>query len=397
MTDYWWDNASMVFYICMGIVPVLSVYCAKIYEQKKNLVIGIKNRYYISWMLIWLIITVWRRVAYGFGGSDARSYVQYFVECLDPDTTSTYAAHVEIAFRWLNKLIRFFTDDYHIFFLLIYGAIILAYQLFVKEYHLKNTSVLPLVLLFYVYLQGFSSIRTTLSIACILFGIMALYKDKRIMSVMLFILSVLTHFASIFYAAFYLFYYLYRKGKIKLWHGGFWSISAVICARTVQYIMLNTALGELIGGASAYYVSRSARDTFFGGGGWKTAFGQLLLLIAVFVFNKKIKRFIAVRDGEDQRRFELVFMMCFYDFLMIPVCYILGIWRGYEYFYMPRLLIWGVIVELICKKFVESNRRYIRICFLLAFVAWMVFREYNTGQLNGTMPYIFEPLAGLWE
>lgn len=57
---------------------------------------------------------------------------------------------------------------------------------------------------------------------------------------------------------------------------------------------------------------------------------------------------------------------------MIPVCYILGIWRGYEYFYIPRLIMWGVLMKGVLSHFNSTSKIIVRILFLVLFIAWMI-------------------------
>lgn len=82
--------------------------------------------------------------------------------------------------------------------------------------------------------------------------------------------------------------------------------------------------------------------------------------------------------------------MCVYDFLMIPVNFILGIWRGYEYFYIPRLILWGIVLKSISYHLTLGSRKILRIVSLTLFIIWMIFRVYNTYEDSLLMPYILD-------
>ena len=83
-------------------------------------------------------------------------------------------------------------------------------------------------------------------------------------------------------------------------------------------------------------------------------------------------------------------MLCAYDFLMIPVNYILGIWRGYENLYIPRLIMWGILMQAISNCLTAKSKYIFRAIMLIAFMGWMVFRIEATYNSSCLMPYIFD-------
>lgn len=157
-------------------------------------------------------------------------------------------------------------------------------------------------------------------------------------------------------------------------------------AKVVQSVLMKmTGLR----GAYSSYASKSLNTSFFDDG-WKIAFGQLLLLALMIVFRKSIKRVVVNFSAINKSRYQFVYKLCFYDFLMIPVCYILGIWRGYEYFYIPRLIMWGVLMKGVLSHFNSTSKIIVRILFLVLFIAWMIFRVFNTYESSALMPYVLD-------
>jgi hypothetical protein len=67
------------------------------------------------------------------------------------------------------------------------------------------------------------------------------------------------------------------------------------------------------------------------------------------VFRKKIDRYSFNLDAVNRQKLEFVRLACYFDFMTIPITYVLDVWRGYEYLYIFRLLMWGHIVDIIMK------------------------------------------------
>lgn len=382
----YWSTLSMVLYSIMGLISMSAVGYVKKREYKLGVIQKINNRAFMGWIIIWLFVTVFRKVDYGIGGSDAIQYVLYFRDCLEPNLHTLYAEHLDIGFQLLTKAIRFFTSNYKIYFALIYGIIIISYAVFINEFTLTNIYYEPMLLVFFVYLRGFNTIRTNISVAFLLLAIVALYKDKKVLMGIWLILCLSMHVASFLFIPFFAFYYLYNNKRLKVWQWGLMYGVIVVGAKAVQQVVM-----KMIGlrGAYAYYASASLNASFFENG-WKIAFGQILLLILFFLFQSDIIKRVENYTEPNKRRYQFVYLMCVYDFLMIPVNFILGVWRGYEYFYIPRLILWGVLLRTISYHLKTSDRKVLRVFALLAFLSWMIFRVYSTYEDSLLMPYIFD-------
>ena len=55
---------------------------------------------------------------------------------------------------------------------------------------------------------------------------------------------------------------------------------------------------------------------------------------------------------------------------------------------------WGECIYLLRKEFKDA-RTIVTIGSFIVFVAWMIFRIYNTYEDTSLMPYIFEPLYSI--
>lgn len=384
----YWSMSSMVLYIIMGLVSMSAVSYVKKREFKQNRIQRYRNRAYVAWIIIWLVITVFRKVDYGIGGSDAVQYVLYFKDCLNSNLHTLYAEHLDLGFQLLTKFIRLFTSDYRVYFALIYGIIIAAYIVFINEFTLTNIYYESMFLVFFVYLRGFTSIRTNLSVAFLLLSLVALYRNKKIWTCIWLILCLGMHIASFLFVPFFVFYFLYKNKRLKTWHWVVLYIAVLIGAKIAQQVLMKmTGLR----GAYAYYATVNMNNSFFNNG-WKIAFGQLLLLVAFMLFQTNINKCMVNYTELNRKRYQYVYLMCVYDFLMIPVNFILGIWRGYEYFYIPRMILWGIVLRTISYHLKPSNRKILRIFSLILFISWMIFRVYSTYEDSLLMPYILDIL-----
>ena len=403
MLSSYWDINTLILYLFMGIISELCIFNVYKRKMKQSGMSAVKKRKnipeeYILLFLIWEIFACCRLVAPNIGGADSNGYARYFEQCLETGSSSGYLgyeAHAEILYKLLCKGIRLLTDDYHVFFFVCYGIIIVSYILIVEEIFPRIASSVPFVLLAFVYIRGFVTLRSILSASILLIAIAKLYKKRNKTAVILAIASVFFHKATIFYALFILFYFLYIKKKISRKAVVIWIATACVASIFAQRLLPYMDLPFLSTGSYVYFSQQSLKLSFWGGG-WKMVASQLLLAVAVWMFNKNIDK-IAKTDETVKENNQIAFvkLVCYYDFMMIPVSYILGVWRGYEYFYIFRLIMWGIIIDIIKKKINKRNRIFMSILFFLGFVSWFIFRLYNTWEDSRIMPYIFEPLYNI--
>lgn len=388
----YWDIKSLIFYIILGFVAMLSLYKVKKFEYKTGQKQSVINKYYFLWFTVWVIAAVFRYVAIGFGGTDAISYKEFFEACLIPNLDTGYARHLDIGFQIFSKIIRRYTADYRIFFFIVYGIISFSYIFFLNELAFRNMSFIPIILVFYIYLRGFASIRTNISVAFLLISLVMLYKNKKLIMLVFAILSVLMHKASIFYAVFCIFYLVFKKYKITIKKGILLTVLAAVLAKICQNIILNSFLTDMLETSYVNYASRSLNSSFFEDS-WKMFFEQIVLAFAILGTYKYVIKDVNNMCEEDKLRYKFIWNMCIFDIALIPVCYILHIWRGYEYFYIARLILWGEIIKVVRRLFKKEDRYILSTFLMLTFIAWMSFRIYSYWDMSSLTPYIFAPFV----
>jgi len=390
-----WDISSVIMYVLLGLQASVSIYFVqKNYDIRRGRV-PMLNRHYLLLIIIWDIVASFRYVGKGVGGADTQGYISYFENCLkntdEHGHPIIFEDHFEMFYKIICKTIRLFTDDYHIFFLICYGFIIFSFIYFANEFISSKTSTIPFALMIFVYWRGFNTFRTTLAVSFIMIALVMIKRNRKKTSVVFMIMSCLIHTASIVYVMFLPFYFYYKQKKIKLWNAVMVSCAVYGCIRYVQKLLLTKmrALITLIDtGAIGGYITHSLGKSIFTFN--MISMEHVLLFAVMIIWRKKIMNSLTKRPREEQQRFRILLLICVFDFITIPVNFVLGIWRGYEYFYIPRLVMWGELIGMVKAKYVYCSRWTVIIFFALIFFSWLVFRIYNMWESSRLMPYVFE-------
>ncbi len=390
----YWDTPTLILYLLMGLVPLIAIK-----NEDGRLLRGSTNKMpiafgYAAWAIVWLIFAVWRGVAPGLGGSDGYTYVTYFDVCLDSTSDHLYVRHSDLGFALINQAIRLLTSDYHVVFLLLYGLIVFSYIYTVKTFRIRSASLAPLIAIVYIYVRGFSSLRMNVAVAFVLLSVCLLYKGKLKSAIALAVVSIFMHKASCLYVCFLLLYVYDKKKGLSLVTCFVGMAVATIAAGVVQNLFLNGNMSFFDSGAYSSYATKSMEGGSFFDGFWKIAFGQLVLLGALVLFNKPIKQYIGALSAEDSGKAKFIRFIVLFDLATIPVTYVLGIWRGYEYLYLFRLLMWGIVIAAVCMGLSKQAKWSVNVVVIIIFSIYMGNRWFATFTDSALMPYVFQPFLG---
>lgn len=381
----YWDDLSMLLYVLMGVVSLISLnFALKYRENNKS-----KSLLYLSCgIIVWTIFASFRVVAYGVGGSDAINYVGYFENCTTGAKVFPYSDHMDWLMGVIITAIRYCTSNRYMFFIIIYGFMSWTYYYFCYKFAPKKSSSIPFFLLFFLYLRSFCSLRSNFCISLILMGLVGLFYLKNYKVYLITFSSVLVHKAGLVFAMVLPFLQVFKKRKLSVpMVIALITISSLL-ASVLQRIFLSSFADADLGGAYQSYASESLEGGGFFDNAWKIAMEQMALGVLMFFNIKNLRRRWETFDDIDKKRIEIIYLICVFDFMLIPVNYIMSIWRGYEFFYAARLVMWGeVIASSPIAKF-----RIVKLLILAAFVAWMIFRVERTYEDSALMPYFFEPL-----
>lgn len=384
-----WSSLTAAFYVMQGIVGMCAIYFATRRQLCEGHIPSFKNKYIFAWWFLWVFFAVFRLVQDGIGGGDAVTYINYFNYCNSATITSWFE-HVgsDLGFKWLNKFVRYLFVDYHFYFLIIYGFMAFSYISFLKSYAPAKTNYIPYLLSFFLFLRSYSSIRSNLAIAFIAFGCVFMIEQKWKHAYVIAFAAIFFHKAAVLYAAGVAFCHFFSKRKLTVKKAVVLVVFASLIARVLQSMFLQYASTTDMNGAYEAYASRSINVSFIDGA-WKIAFEQMLLAGVMFFTSRRIGK---NHSEEDEKKIKLIWLLCIFDIILIPVNFTIGSWRGYEFFYLARIVMWGECLYQIFRNTSRDLRFVCQMFLLVCFASWMVFRVYATYMTSNLSPYVFYPL-----
>ncbi len=389
-----WDLFSIVFYVFLALLGAFAVK----YSERKPYVFFRQHRGSISvnkgyclWWFVWTMVAAFRLInRNGIGGTDAYGYKNFFWICNgasfdDSALILQFSEHYELLWKLLNRFVRLFTGNYRVFFVLVYGFITWSFQKVIKSFSYERIYVAPFICLFFVYLRGFNTLRTETAIAFILLMVLALKKNNYIKAIIFGLLSIGFQISSALYVLLIPFHFLYKKKQIKI---GTVILMIVLASAVgkIGQIMLTGHLGQVLGHSYSSYASKNIGHSFLENY-WKIAFGQILIGGLIVLFDKKLKE-KTPSVGSVAASIQFVREVCLFDVITIPVTFVLNIWRGYEYLYIMRLMMWSYATS----AFLKGKEAYFKcaVCAMevVVFTAWLVFRINHTWESSGYLPYV---------
>lgn len=384
MTVYW-DLSSFVLFWSLGLVMIYTVYWARTHRN------NIARLSVMICVLLWSFIATFRLIGINIGGADAITYVNYYRTCLDKVVVA-YDGHIEPLHAWINYAFRVITDDYHFCFFAIYAFMAWTTCRFILCFSPSKINLVPFLLSIFLYWRGFNTIRSNLSIAFIMLGLPFVLKRKWIYAYAFTFASFFIHKAGIVFACclpfvqFFVNKTVSRKTIIAL------IVISLSVSTILRTLFLKFFTNVDLGGAYLSYASNALENGGFWDNAWKIAFEQMLLAtVMLFCYEGLEKRMSQTSIYDDVLKTKIICLVCLYDFLLIPLNYMMNIWRGYEFLYIPRLVMWGIVLDIITSKIVEKRFYWVANCvYLVLFTWWLSFRMQHMYEESALMPYIFE-------
>jgi hypothetical protein len=263
--------------------------------------------------------------------------------------------------------------------------------LFINEFSRLESSSIPLLIAVFLFLRSFTSMRSNFAIAIMMISLVCFNKKKYICSILLAVATVFIHVISAIYLLFYFFYWLYRKRNMNIWKSILLIILSYVASLMVRYLMISGTFGflaEVGTGAYASYAGRSLGLSFaeiFN----VSNIPQILLFFIVILNRKKLDAIIVNLNEENKSKLTILRYLCYFDFFVVPMITLLGVYRGYEFFYLPRLLLWGEIIPILLQVFDKKSQNIMKVIIASVFLGWMANRLAATIETSNLMPYIF--------
>lgn len=385
-SQVYWHWPTFIMFICMGILLVW----AYNFERRRTSFnvhkMSALGPSYLLFYAVYIVIGVFRLIDSYHGGTDTPGYIIEFLNIFNPN----YAQGTDVFFKLINMAVRFFTSDYHVFLFVIYFIMLYSFVKFINSYSLYWSSSVPLFLISYLYYVGFSSMRSNLAF-CLLLIALAFYVKKQYIQAILFTAcSCMTHVSLIMYAPVLLFCYTLKNFNIKLWHIAIATVIAYSIGLFLQHSFIAGTfafLDDVGSGAYASYATKSLqRDSI-------TSFvvinfPSIIMGIALMLFINKVKELITLLPESQAFVVKTLLLICVYDVLMVPITYTLGVYRGYMYLMVARLLLWGIILTIMSRKF-SLPKQLVNLVAFFIFLIWIYTRFEAMHESSQLMPYVF--------
>lgn len=306
-----------VYFQYIIITGLIAIWTKKNIERKNVHTIrfgGLKLN--LSWFAEWLFFTLLaacRLVDGTVGGADSENYVYAFL--------NSRVESSEFLFYRLNDFILLFTQNYHIYFFIIYGIIVFGLLYFAAYAFKQSTNLIVLLFYFNIYVTSFGVMRQWLGVAVGLIAVVLAAKKRYYSSIIMVLISVGFHFTMLVYLGLLLSYFAVGK-KIKKFSNRFLLFSALAC--NVFFIVIRNQFINILSGTEykAYVSPELLKDV-----SWLGYLPTIFFLIICFLYMRRydlsdelsnITRFflfahlglIFATVALGMFRFQLLFMPC---------------------------------------------------------------------------------------
>lgn len=381
----YWHWPTFLMFICMGLVLTWAYNS----EKRRSCATGREMRTfclpYNAFYFLWLMVGTFRLVDDYHGGTDTPNYIDNFVNIFNP----SYSDGIDLAFKLLNMAVRSITSDYHLFIFIVYSIMLYAYVKFTNSYSLRWTSSVPLFLISYLYFVGFSSMRSNLAF-CYLLIALAYYVKKQYKPTILFaICSCLTHVSLFMYAPVLIFCYMLRDLKVKRIHIALAFVASLSFGLILQQTFISGAfafLDNVGSGAYTAYATKSLNQSF--SSFYVVSFPSIMIGVVLTILLNDINKVIMKLPESQSRIVKTLLLICLYDVILVPITFSLGVYRGYMYLMVARILMWGILIKIIGKKYRLPNL-LVNVTFFSVFLIWIYTRFEAMHESSQLMPYVF--------
>lgn len=334
------------------------------------------NYYYIFIVILLTILAFGRRIDEGIGGADMINYIYHF----QSQDLAFWYSKGEWLFCFINQIIGSFTTDYRIYFLFVYLFIAISFILFIKSYSQQNQSYIPFITFFYLYLLSFNTLRTSCAVAMFLLGLVA-FKNHKILASILIISSVFIHRISIILVLIIPFYYFYKQFLRDLpnYKLALFIIIGIIMIGLLVYSCKDLLQSSnLLSDGDKEYIDETETRTIMNV--INMCLTNLMLFIPFILLDPWVKA---------TKEYDLIKCFCIFSFILILPATILGVWRINEYLYIPRLIMWGVLLNTYEDKYLfnKNSKIIFKFFVFLAFTVYTAYRLYRAGDTTGFMIY----------
>ncbi len=368
----YFDINTLILYV---VIAFCGAYCLKmtLYPNARY----IQNVYYIQFFGLYVLFASLRIVTYGIVGTDAYNYQELFINCL---SSGGRFEEEDIGFLYFTKIIRSITSEPIIYRFICYSIIVGSYLYFLKYFSNKGWSSIPFILIMIPFLKSLNTMRSSLAIAIYLIGLVFLLRKRNLYGIIIILFSVLIHRMSVIFILFIPFYYIFYNlinslniSKLLI----VTLITTCICYFIASKFQQYAVAMQILDGTDAYYLSKNLNGSIFDS---IITLLPLILLAGIWLIgdNKLPKN----------PEIKMLKVMIIFDMILTPSANLLGFWRANEYFNIPRLVFWSVLITIFYSYFKKDSKDIVKYTIFLLFGFWLVYRILREWEPCGLMPYL---------
>lgn len=375
----YYDNFTILLYLFVGSLCMFSVNLARGSFKRSHYssIVG------FSFLFIILILFAsLRKVGLHLGGEDALNYQNMFINFFNNEAERFQST--DIMFGFFTESIRRLTDNPIIYRLVCYGIIAVSYVNYIRYFCPQGVSCVPFICILIPFMRSFNTMRNSLSIALFLLCIVAFAEKKVLKCIVFLTLSLLMHRLTAIMLAFFPFYWIFKRylirakrAKILIFTVVMLGVSYLIAVQ-LQSFILAFSLFDNNGNSDMWYLTNNQGSNIILS--WPMYIMHVLLFI-LFLLTDHL-----MRPTKKYNTLKIIFL---FDFIMMPASLVLGMWRFAEYFYISNLILWGIYIKILSKRFTPTSSSIISCGFALAFYALLYFRLIREWHDASLMPYLF--------
>ncbi len=332
--------------------------------------------YFLSYLVL-IIFAVTRNIEmYPPASTDMQTYIYFFQSKLTDGWNWKKIITFnqwEPLFYQMNIWIRYFTDSYRIYWFILFSIIAFGILYFFVENY-DNKIYINFVFLFIInYIYSMVALRSGIAVSICLVAFIFLKKGKINKAVFMILLATLFHYTAIVVLPGILLVRFFEKIKRNkvLWV----RILVIICFSMILF-MLPILQSLLLNTKYSAYLNFSL-----------TILGQMPIIANAGLSLLFYKR---IYDKYESKIY--LVNLSIYNLLLVPIAINFGAYRINDFFLIPRLFVWGLILECIKDKFFSKDKRMKKIVTIIGFILaliWLTKIIYGMKEY-GIMPYYNE-------
>ena len=377
-SDWSWLTFFLYYFISTIVVSLCKM--GKGYQmcRKKGvnqLVIVNRKDNVLPFFIAYIILVLLATVRSNMVGSDTFKYVETFLytdsqNLKNFDWSKLFSFYqTEPVYLLFNIVVRSYTDNYHVFFLCLYSMLAAAYILFIRHFLRKNmnTSFLKLFIVFYV--ANMSGMRSALATIPLLLSIISLDNGKYKISILFSVMAILCHYTML--------YNLFVIASVTLVK----KFKSVQSAPIILIAILITSVVSVVGSSSLLGIFAETKYSFYTETASEMTFGGSMVYVIFALFVLSLFKTI-----NNNTNFQILLYICILFLISYPFLYITGAYRIPNYYALPRLIIWCVIITWLCTKYAR-HKLLISVGSEVIVFAYMLLRFYKSA-LDGYFEYV---------